>query len=113
MQEFNYEIIHRAGKKNLDNDALSRRPIACMVTTRAKSSEKQAETSDKSKTNSDKSKDNQAQAQNPPGDTDIRKTTSVPDISRFVPDISSDTDQIRDNNKSGAVIRTSDKYEKI
>lgn len=46
MQEFDYDIIHRAGKKNTDNDALSRSPIACVMTTRSKKKAQEAGASD-------------------------------------------------------------------
>ncbi len=91
MQEFDYEIIHRAGKKNLDNDALSRSPIACLVTTRAqmkKTTQKDSIPSIKPSNITSDSKDNQSSAQNPPKDNEIRKPISVPDISRSDPDIS-------------------------
>lgn len=68
MQDFDYNIIHRPGKKNLDNDALSRTPIAMTMTTRSQNRKNKAVPATESqKTTTDISGDTSA-VQNPPGE---------------------------------------------
>ncbi|KAB2835862.1 MAG: hypothetical protein F9K49_02960, partial [Caedimonadaceae bacterium] len=68
MQDFDYTIVHRPGKKNLDNDALSRAPIALTMTTRSKHRKNQADNTPTSQTSTTDDSSKTSSVQNPPGE---------------------------------------------